>query len=665
MATGLRVIRGRDWLSGDVDGGEGHLGTVVSYGKDETAEVIWDNGKQTVSSIGKDGKYELRLVDNAPVGVCHQTVTCGGCGEIGVIGIQWSCGQCTSFHLCSLCYVTGKHDLSHNFVRHDKPTSTGERVPARDTSKKIRTRGLFPGAVVTRGTHWDQGDNDGGPGKEGTVVVIQSFDSTSHRSVVNIAWDSGETTMCRVGHKGQVDIHCVREALGPDIYAEHLPLLDTANAVAPIHLKPLAEGGSLQEDRANSGKDEESGKESKKGGSEGSSHKAKVPKPKAGSVVRILDDKAKVKDLQEGHGGWNDTMEKALGKVGKVLIIHPTGDVLVRFGLNMWTFNPVCCLPASESELPSDTDVLGLEDLLSPDDFLKNMRQQLAAGIGLPDGLLQTEIKIHTASLKGEGAKEFLEAIKDSDVEKVKKVFEKFPKLANGPIENGITCLHIAANEGKLEIVKFLMEKEFDKNAKDALGSTPLLNALDSKHIDVARFLIEAGTDLDICNDSGQTAIHCAVGAGEASIVRDLIMRGCDVNVMDNSGDTALHDAIAQHETSCAEMILTSPILDLTIENEKGFNPLHWAAFHGKSSSTLVEKILQRNKSLVNVRMEDGPTPLHIAAINDHTETAQILIKQGADVNVKDKNKEASPLHLACIHAYLGAAKILVAAGKY
>ncbi|XP_041370027.1 E3 ubiquitin-protein ligase MIB1-like [Gigantopelta aegis] len=125
MATGLRVIRGRDWLSGDVDGGEGHLGTVVSYGKDETAEVIWDNGKQTVSSIGKDSKYELRVVDNAPVGVCHQTVTCGGCGEIGVIGIRWSCGHCTSFHLCSLCYVTGKHDLSHNFVRHDTPTSTG------------------------------------------------------------------------------------------------------------------------------------------------------------------------------------------------------------------------------------------------------------------------------------------------------------------------------------------------------------------------------------------------------------------------------------------------------------------------------------------------------------------------------------------------------------
>ena len=68
MALGLRVIRGRDWSPADVDGGEGHLGTVVSYGKDETAEVIWDNGNQTLSRSGKDQSYELRVADNAPTG---------------------------------------------------------------------------------------------------------------------------------------------------------------------------------------------------------------------------------------------------------------------------------------------------------------------------------------------------------------------------------------------------------------------------------------------------------------------------------------------------------------------------------------------------------------------------------------------------------------------
>ncbi|XP_041370018.1 E3 ubiquitin-protein ligase MIB2-like isoform X2 [Gigantopelta aegis] len=502
MAAGLRVMRGRDWLSGDADGGEGHLGTVVSYWEDETAEVIWDNGKQTVSNIGKDSKYELRVVDNAPVGIRHQNIVCCSCEEVNMIGMRWSCEKCTSYELCSLCYFTGKHDLSHEFKRRDTGQSTGERVPARDTSKKIRTRGLFPGAVVTRGTHWDQGDKDGGPGKEGAVVVVLSFDSTSHRSAVSVAWDSGETTTCRVGHKGQVDVQCVREALGPDIYAEHLPLLDRAGAKAAVPLTSQAEGGSLQE--------------------------AIVPKLKKGAIVRILDDKDKVKELQDGHGDWIDPMEEALGKVGKVVVVHESGDVNVKIGRRVWVFNPACCVRVPESEQPyessdeEDSDPLGLLKTLA-----KTLEQQTQLL-----GLLGSDEEGGHMSLKGEGSKEFLEATKESDVEKVKKVLERFPKLVTARPDNGITCLHIAANDGKLEIVKLLVEKGFDVNAKDLSGNTALLKALKKKHIDVSRFLIETGTDLEISNDNGQSAMHCAVYAGNPSLVRDLMMRACDVNVV-------------------------------------------------------------------------------------------------------------------------------------
>ena len=39
-------------------------------------------------------------------------------------------------------------------------------------------------------------------------------------------------------------------------------------------------------------------------------------------------------------------------------------------------------------------------------------------------------------------------------------------------------------------------------------------------------------------------------------------------------------------------------------------------------------------------------TPLHYAAWEGHKEIAELLIVEGADVNVKDKNS-ATPLHLA------------------
>ena len=57
---------------------------------------------------------------------------------------------------------------------------------------------------------------------------------------------------------------------------------------------------------------------------------------------------------------------QALGKVGKVMLVHFTGDIHVAFGGQMWTFNPECCVPAPESELTPDLglDGMGLDQLL-------------------------------------------------------------------------------------------------------------------------------------------------------------------------------------------------------------------------------------------------------------------------------------------------------------
>jgi len=75
MAVGLRVVRGDDWQWQDQDGGEGHVGTVVEIGGQgsnrhpaNTVVVVWDNGVRGNYRSGDDGKYDLRILDNAPTG---------------------------------------------------------------------------------------------------------------------------------------------------------------------------------------------------------------------------------------------------------------------------------------------------------------------------------------------------------------------------------------------------------------------------------------------------------------------------------------------------------------------------------------------------------------------------------------------------------------------
>lgn len=61
----------------DQDGGEGHVGTIISLVRlyeeglpldEATVEVCWDNGNVAVYSVGMDG-HDLRLLDSSPSGM--------------------------------------------------------------------------------------------------------------------------------------------------------------------------------------------------------------------------------------------------------------------------------------------------------------------------------------------------------------------------------------------------------------------------------------------------------------------------------------------------------------------------------------------------------------------------------------------------------------------
>lgn len=72
-AVGTRVIRGPDWLYGDQDGGDGHVGTVTRVGgdSDETCQMVWvqwDCGDRANYRAGFRGKHDLLVLDNRNAG---------------------------------------------------------------------------------------------------------------------------------------------------------------------------------------------------------------------------------------------------------------------------------------------------------------------------------------------------------------------------------------------------------------------------------------------------------------------------------------------------------------------------------------------------------------------------------------------------------------------
>lgn len=73
LDVGLKVVRGPNWKWDTQDDGEGHVGTVVAIGKsgtspDKTVLVQWDNGNRKNYRIGYNSCYDLRTLDNSPLG---------------------------------------------------------------------------------------------------------------------------------------------------------------------------------------------------------------------------------------------------------------------------------------------------------------------------------------------------------------------------------------------------------------------------------------------------------------------------------------------------------------------------------------------------------------------------------------------------------------------
>ncbi|KAK7093296.1 E3 ubiquitin-protein ligase MIB2-like isoform X2 [Littorina saxatilis] len=231
--SGLRVLRGPDWRGGDTDGGEGHVGTVIELLGNSTVRVLWDMGQESTCSAGHDGKFEIRVLDTAQIGVCHPGATCAECEDTDFYGMLWRCQLCAGCDLCPLCYHDDKHDLRHQFLRIDAPGMEGKPVPKRKTSVKNRALGMFPGSKVTKGKDWQWGDQDGGQESEGEVKGYENVSPNSSRNFVKVQWPNGIVNTYRLGFDGSVDLTCVEEEVGPYFYRDHLPVLDTTTLFPP------------------------------------------------------------------------------------------------------------------------------------------------------------------------------------------------------------------------------------------------------------------------------------------------------------------------------------------------------------------------------------------------------------------------------------------------
>ena len=173
---------------------------------------------------------------------------------------------------------------------------------------------------------------------------------------------------------------------------------------------------------------------------------------------------------------------------------------------------------------------------------------------------------------------------------------------SRAPIPGGMSPLLFAARDGRVEIVRTLLDARADINQRDANDITPLITAITNNHPDVARFLIERGADIKAADWYGRTPLWAAVETRNMDV---------DNASFENSVDRA-------------------PFLDLiTLLLEKGADP----NVRTKEVPPIRRDFLRITGSLSWVDFT-GQTPFLTASLAGDLTVMKLLLKHGADPNI-------------------------------
>lgn len=114
--------------------------------------------------------------------------------------------------------------------------------------------------------------------------------------------------------------------------------------------------------------------------------------------------------------------------------------------------------------------------------------------------------------------------------------------------ENGSTKLHNAVKNGKMDIVKFLVENGANINYMDRNKETPLSIAISYRKMDIIGYLIENGADINAKNNVGNTLLHNTIMNYDIDIMKYLVEKGADINAKNNAGKTPIEIGIESRD---------------------------------------------------------------------------------------------------------------------
>jgi len=251
------------------------------------------------------------------------------------------------------------------------------------------------------------------------------------------------------------------------------------------------------------------------------------------------------------------------------------------------------------------------------------------------------------------GSTPLIDAVRNDDGQALARLLRQGVAV-DGAEADGSTALQWAARLDRVDMVQALLRRGAKAGLANRYGVTPLALAAINGSAPVVDALLKAGADPNTLGADSETVLMLAARTGRPEAVRLLLDRGADVNRHETwQGETALMWAAAENHADVVDLLarrgaeldarsiipefpkvkVDAATMVFTALPRGGFTAMLLAARQGAAEGV---DALVRAGADINVADPDGTTPLIMAIINAHYDTAALLIDRGANLDQGD-----------------------------
>ncbi len=246
------------------------------------------------------------------------------------------------------------------------------------------------------------------------------------------------------------------------------------------------------------------------------------------------------------------------------------------------------------------------------------------------------KLKSHVDALH-DFSQQLINAVHAGDLDTIRKVLDSHPELVNAgadlprldrPSDTvAMRLIHLAIAEAKVDVLRLLIERGADLNARNADGRLPLHDCFELNHDDFAKILLDAGAVPDVC-----TAAAYGMHDRLQQILTDDSAAANDLT----TGNSPLGWTAYGHQPKSATILFEHG----AIADRPPYDSYAWGPA-AMVNSTDVARVLLEHGANPNWRDDNGNTALHRVITSrivvDPAKFIQLLLDSGADSSLRNR----------------------------